>query len=491
MRTRPTQDRQATRWETSPTRGLTSGVTLFFVVLVVYVGSPISQVDYDPKFASFAAASLTTSGDLDLEEFDPDDLTQHPLLIVGPDETSWGVFNADQIADHRRSGARTYDYFPWVSSLLLVPANVAVALASGLGVDIDSTPDGRPMNLAHRLTASTVVAAAAVVMMHTARRWLAGGIRRRRVLASGIGALFAFGTAAWSIASRALWQHCPSLLFVASALYVATCLVHDDRPIKRWTWTRAAAPSALGASLGLAVIARPTNIWLAVGVTVWVVAAHRNRLVPFASGALAVAAAFVAVNLITFRSLAPLYYAGSRLQLHDQFATAWASQWVSPSRGLLWTTPFLILAVPGFVLAWRRPELRGLLVALAVPIVGISASVSGFHHWWAGHSTGARFMTEAVPLLMVLAIPAFDRMIPNRRDLHPTAVVGVAVLVALCLPAVIYHAAAANRSAASCWNVVPNNIDEEPSRIWGVSDSQFVTTVGDLVGHRTRSSCPL
>jgi hypothetical protein len=45
--------------------------------------------------------------------------------------------------------------------------------------------------------------------------------RQRRRWAFAVAMVFAFGTAAWSTASRGLWQHGPSMLCLAVAAYLA------------------------------------------------------------------------------------------------------------------------------------------------------------------------------------------------------------------------------------------------------------------------------
>ena len=77
--------------------------------------------------------------------------------------------------------------------------------------------------------ASTLVALTAMLLFFTARLYLgaAGSI--------ALALLFAFGTSAWSTASRALWQHAPAMLMLTAALLSALARGDSSRahPVDR------------------------------------------------------------------------------------------------------------------------------------------------------------------------------------------------------------------------------------------------------------------
>ncbi len=62
--------------------------------------------------------------------------------------------------------------------------------------------------------ASTIVALTALLLYRIARRWLTWPYAVLLAL------MFAFGTTAWSVVSRTLWQHGPSMLLLTLALIV-------------------------------------------------------------------------------------------------------------------------------------------------------------------------------------------------------------------------------------------------------------------------------
>ena len=68
--------------------------------------------------------------------------------------------------------------------------------------------------------------------------------------------------------------------------------------------------------------------------------------------------------------------------------------------GLLPNAPIYLFALVGFVALWRRD--RRLTAELVIATAPYVAAVAGFHMWWAGRSSPARFL---VPVLLPLAMP--------------------------------------------------------------------------------------
>jgi hypothetical protein len=84
--------------------------------------------------------------------------------------------------------------------------------------------------------------------------------------------VYAFGTTAWSVASRGLFQHGPSVLFLSIAL---------------WALYRGGGSVPIaGLALSLAVINRPTNILIALPLALYVLRYERRRFPAFMALAL-------------------------------------------------------------------------------------------------------------------------------------------------------------------------------------------------------------
>ena len=80
---------------------------------------------------------------------------------------------------------------------------------------------------------------------------------------------------------------------------------------------------------------------------------------------------------------------------------------VGPWRGIFYSSPVLILAVPGLFLLSRRWRAEAAFIAAAwLAVVLLN---SGYENWTTGSSFGPRYQLAAIPLLMVAAAPAARR----------------------------------------------------------------------------------
>jgi len=526
----------AGRWATSP-------LLLFVVVVAIQQFVVVDSTDNDPSLAPWTALSLLRDGDTDLREVPAEVLVDRPLVLPG---SPAGVTLADveqvrAALDRAGPEAAVRDYFPIVPALLAVPAVLLAGLvgpALGMGGAEQILLDDR-FTPFHVLVASVVVALAVLVARSIAERLLGGSVARRRWAATAAALVLAFGTTAWSVASRALWQHGPSLL----ALFVALWLVLElrrmssvdgavapghhladgsgpdgaadrapDRSARPWV-----AP-ALGAVLATSVVVRPTNALPALALFGWVAWSSRRHLAPVFAGAAAAGALWIGVAAVLGLGVPPPYYSAGRIDLGVDTPLAIAANLVSPSRGLLVSTPVVLLAGPGAWLWWRRPQDRPLVVALAVWTGGVLLAVSAFAQWWAGHTFAARFTTEVLPALFLLAVPALDAVVPGRGgptgetvplgdgstaasepselEQRPGSAAPVpawmrtraalVVVVALACWSVGFHTLGAWSRQTSCWNDLPVDVDDEPGRVWSLTDSQVGRALGALVTHGPR-----
>ncbi|MBS1836954.1 MAG: hypothetical protein JST64_04590 [Actinobacteria bacterium] len=489
---------------------------LALVVAAVYLLSPVrSATTHDPAFVPMTAHSLVHRGSLAIDDVGADRLVGHPIVVTDGSLPAGAVVEDPAVLRRvlGNPGVQVFDYFPWTSALFAVPGVVvtdAVAAVAGTPDSARLIRDG-DFELIHTASASFVVIGAVLLFRATALIVLGGGDRRRRLLANGAALVFALGTSAWSTASRALWQHTPSLLLLSLLLYLAVRIDRTDptRPTEMTasgepTGDRVRRPSvldgavvALGASAVGAAIVRPTNLAVAVLLVGWVIVRRRATLpsavLSVALGALSVAVGFVVCNLVLLGDPLPAYYSSGRVVFGAWFPEAVASNWISPSRGLLVASPILVLAVSGAVVAWRDPQRRSLVAVLWVSVLAVTISVSAFPHWWAGHSFGPRFMTEAVPQLAVLALPAVDvvfraerlrRGAPTRRRALSTA----ALVVVLALWSIAFHASGSVAGVTGCWNIYPVDVDSDPGRIWSVLDAQVLEPVHRLLDADRRAA---
>lgn len=471
---------------------------LAVVVLAVYLLSPVRDAtEHDPAFVPMTAHALVHDRSVAIDSFGAERLVGHPVVLsdgsLDPGfvvERVGGPGWAELVAAVDDPDVEVRDYFPWTSAVMAVPAVVVADVAGAVtgGRDSGELIGDGDFTLWHTATAALVTLGAVLVLRAVALAVLTGSTARRRLLANASALVVALGTSAWSTASRALWQHTPSFLLLSLAVW---CAVRIDREgTETGPGTEAENPTGvdrwvigLGAAVVAAAVARPTNLATGVVLLAWVLYRRRERLgqtaLSLAIGVAAAAGAFLLASWALVGRALPDYYSAGRLEVGGWFAEAVLANWWSPSRGLLLASPVLVLAVPGAVLAWRDRERRSLVVALWASVAAVTVSVSAFPQWWAGHAIGPRFMTEAVPQLFVLSLPAADRVfdLPRLRagvEHRGRAAAAAVVVVLLAAWSIGFHAVGSVAGAAGCWNVFPTDVDDDPGRVWSVVDAQVL-----------------
>lgn len=424
-------------------------VFLFFGVALVYCLSPV-VTNSDSYLAVPTAVSIVHERNLDVDEFgNVPDVAAHYAFI----ETNGHRLNE----------------FPWIVSAFAVPAVLVVDAghAIGIGPGAEQLVRRDEMGLMQLLTASLVTAAAIVAIAVLAYERLRGDSARRLRIAMVIAVVVAFGTTAWSVASRALWQHGPSMLFLGIALIaVGRLLAPDETRRLRPPWVYSAVA---GAALAVGFAIRPTNALALAGIAVLLLVVRRDALIPFAAGAGALLVPWCVITAITYGQVLQPYGSANRLELHADYLEALSANIASPGRGLLLFTPVALLAIAGIVVAIRRSRVDGLLVVSGVVVVVHWLVVSAYgENWVGGHSFGPRFFTDVLPFLVVLALPAVEAIVDLPAGTS-RAVAGATVAI-LVVVSIGVHAQGGMLRAAQCWNIEPVPIEVDNSRVWSWSD---------------------
>ncbi len=215
---------------------------VFLVATFVFAVSPV-VTNYDSFATLPTAVSIVNRHTLSLDAF------QH-MKVLG---TSYTVAHAK---------GHLVTSYPWAVGLFAIPAVVVIDLVHVLGgPSADSIVTGQsPIVLqVQLLTASVVTGLACAALALLAYRRLQGSVKTRRHWAMFCGLAVAFATSAWSTASRALWQHGPSILFLAVALLALDRLFPRHTDGQGTQSTSAWPPFLAGLALSAAVTMRPTN----------------------------------------------------------------------------------------------------------------------------------------------------------------------------------------------------------------------------------------
>jgi hypothetical protein len=265
---------------------------------------------------------------------------------------------------------------------------------------------------------------------------------------------FGFGTTAWTTSSQALWQHGPGVLFIILTLAALT-----RRPDSPWL---------AGLCAGLAVACRPTNLFLLLAVIA--VVGYTRRSIRD-SAMIATTAALIGLpiavyNVITFGDVR-----GGYSMVHDSFRgflpEGLAGILISPSRGLLIFSPILLVGFAGLYFVSRNGTLRGSPVYLVAALFLASQLLffGWWVMWWGGWSYGPRLLTEAAAALVVLSVPAVERL-RSRRWAAP--MFSVLLIWSVCVQAV-----GAFAYTYAGWNATPVSVDIDRSRLWDWRDWQL------------------
>jgi hypothetical protein len=421
-------------------RSLRVPIALFLLVFAVDFFHGITT-SYDSRFACHVAMSIWRRGTTDLD----------PYLegrTLGPRDIT-----VERVDGHARS------YFPIGTPLVALPfvAAADVFLSHLLPFTIGQTTTtfdldqylklGTPVGL-ERFIAAVVVAACTVVVFA-----IASHVTPRRRIGVLAALLFAFATPAWSTASRALWQHGPSMLALSATLL----LLLKARGEPRW-----AAWAAL--PLAFSYVIRPTNSIAIVVLGLYVALVHRRELPRFLGFAALVAVPFVAYDESVYHALLPPYYRASRLGLHGEFLEALAANWISPSRGVLVFSPIFLFSIHGLVVARDNVLAR----AAALMIVLHSLAISTIFPWSQGACFGPRYFSDVTPWFVFLLVFSLDAIATRRSRALPVALLALATFAS-----VFIHHRGATSYAVYDWNLVPG-IDEHRERVWDTKDIQFL-----------------
>jgi len=415
---------------------------LFLLCVAVYGATPryLGTADTFPNV--FLPVSLILHGDLALERY--------PTLPgIGDEPPPYYV--------QRRAGHL-------VSSFSVVPAVLAVPVYAGpvlwmrhRGVAYDRPEFDRVCRRLARLAAS-LMTAGSVAFVFLA---LAGCLPRAAalILASG----YAFGTLAFPVASQGLWGHGPAMLFLSLGAWL--WLRHPERLV------------SLGAALGMAVASRPAAAAAAAAFGLAVALGARRRLWRLVPAPAALAAALLLYNLAVFGTPDGGYAKiNADVAARQHVEGIWtprvleglAGLLISPSRGLLIFSPFLLAGFAGMAVALARPAWERFR-PLAWGVLAQLALFSGYAVWWGGMAFGPRYLAEILPLLVILAAPVLET-IRSRPPLRMT-------FATLLLASVLLHSLAAILWTGD-WYVSPTNVDIDHSRLWDWRDSEITRLLG-------------
>ncbi|HEX7183745.1 MAG TPA: hypothetical protein VF756_18070 [Thermoanaerobaculia bacterium] len=335
---------------------------------------------------------------------------------------------------HSRQG-RWVSLYPIVTPLLVTPLYFPAAFVSWF--DPADPVVGTVIHSVMEKLAASLLAALSVVFIYLAlRRTVSEWTSLWLALA------YAFGTSTWMISSQALWQHGTAELLLAASLYL---LVREDP----FGWNAA----LLGLTTALMTANRPQNIFFSAAIAWIVLRRSGRRSWPFWAMCAAVAMVLVAYNLYFFPTVLG-GYAEWRLPSGEPLRAAlprpaYLFGQLFSNRGLFVFSPFLLAA---FFDRWRpgrEREERAVLVAACFA----SALLYAAYGWSGGYTYGPRYLTDCLPILMLLAARPVDWLCRRPWGLSLLTVAMVFSVALQAIGAFCYPAGDSGNELHGAWTI--------------------------------------
>lgn len=282
----------------------------------------------------------------------------------------------------RQYNGHSYDYFPLGTSVIVLPV---VTIADSLGMDV--VGDAGNVKL-QKLIVMFIIPAIFIAF------YLLGRLYVSQEAAYAIALISVLGSSLTSSLGTALWSQCLSVLLTAIVLLIMAR--HDEGEAHL-------NPYLLGGLLFLAYLTRPTASLLVLLVFAYFILKKDWRTfgkTAAASGLLLLG--FVGFSLAEYSMVLPPYYI-NRLTSDSSFFMVLYGLLLSPARGLLTFSPFLLIVI-GLAVYMRQSFRRNALFLLLLlwPVVHLII-VSRFPSWFGGWSYGARLLTDSFPAWVLLS----------------------------------------------------------------------------------------
>lgn len=290
-----------------------------------------------------------------------------------------------------------------------------------------------------------------------------------------LGLLFLLATSVRTVASQALWQHGAVLLLLCAALWVLVRLFTGER-------VSAAALFGAGLALGFAIAVRQTSVaFAAAAMLALALAGGPSRSVVRPWALLAVGVFIGALPLFAYNALAfgdPIEQGYGTTLFTTPIWEGLYGLLLSPSRGIFVYSPFLLFALSPLLFSWRAPgqgHVAPLLAMFALAALALILLYALYAEWWGGRVFGARFLSDALPVLFLALAWAGP----------PRGVAAWAFGIAAAWALLLHNAAAFAYDAS--WDTLPTSVNHDPSRLFVWGDPQWLSVLRDAAAPDPRA----
>ena len=411
-------------------------LTLFFFALALI--SPVTYASGDSHFSLIVSQAILEHGVLSLDAYY---------------EVSPTLFDAFDYQVSVQNGHWFYNY-PSGSSLFSLPF-VGIALLSGS--DMLVVGDN---HLWQNIISALVVAAIFLAIYRIARAYLT------LWPSLAITVVTMMGSTLISTLSTALWNLTFAVLFVSLGLGLVARFDSGRSQTVHPYW--------LGLFLFAAYLSRPSTAFFILIVLIYLAIKERGSLLRTGAVSLILLILFLAFSRITYGSWLPTYYAVEKWLNPSNYLQALYGVLLSPSRGLLVYSPFLLLVVGGILLYARRGRQRLLFWLCALWVGLLILSVSATRMWWGGYSYGPRLLTDAIPGLVLMSAVLWQDLAPRLSKRQRRVVFVVYFFLGLIAVLINSYVGLFNVKTP-LWNAYPS-IDKYSEYLYDWEYPQFLVT---------------
>jgi hypothetical protein len=358
-----------------------AGALLALAVALLAWIEPVESTQSDPALTLIAAQALVEHRTLSLDPYRAD-----PRL----------AYDLDHDYRVRRQGESLY-YFAPGAQLLAAPFVLA---ANSLGLDMLRPGD----------EAATQNGVSGLLL--AIDTWLLFALLRRLMApraALVVTAVSVLGSSLVSTLATALWGAGFALPLLLEALRIVVRHAVGA--------TRSLALGRLAALVTLAFLCRPAAACILAALVAYLVLGRGG---PTRRGLLLGLGALFAAGVVWTVAAphVPTYYSLNKLRPQTPLAAGLYGTLLSPSRGLLVFSPFLLPVAWALLRgrAQRAPHERPLLLLCGTWLGTQVLLVSLKGNWWGGYSFGPRLLTEALPAAAALTALAWGRLAHRPRE---------------------------------------------------------------------------
>ncbi len=428
----------------------TYAVTLFLILMVCYGYFMPRWADWGANSRANLVYAVGDQGVLHIDAYHtntgdkacfPGPYTPNPNAVN--EGTCVGHYYSDKSLGPSLLALPFYMVFKGIAAL--PPVDQIIQSGAGMGAMGDTlNPDGQGANptAVYQFLALTFItffaSAVPAALLGVVVFLIACRFAKREWYAFILALGYGLGTMAFPY-SNALYQHQLAAFGAFVGFYYLWRVLKEGASLN-WLWL-------VGVLFGFATITEYPIVPALVIIFIWAVIQMPNRIALYRVilGAIPLGLIFMAYNYAAFGSVLPVGY---------QYSTNWQGEHqtgflsltlpslesfvrlygltLSPIRGIFLMSPFLLLAIPGFVMMWRQQKaIRGVVTVLFLAVAFFLFYNSSSVMWWGGFTVGPRYLVPMLPFMVLPIIFALNVLLERVWGRALTAVLLVVSIVSV------------------------------------------------------------